>query len=159
MVPDFTGSDPAIADTTPVGSPPQHMLQKIRHTLFVAVTSCSTNEKVCFLHQAGCQRTCGQPPPAFLPAAASRGAHQVDHKDENSDSLRRFSSLWDDKYVKDSLLVYSTGRSPSLYLELKAQKPLRTPGTSLVPCEAIPCYGGLPFLLVRPRGLSVCRAE
>lgn len=53
---------------------------------------------------------------------------QVDHKDENSDSLRRFSALWDEKYVKDSLLVYSTGRSPSLYLELKAQKPLRTPG-------------------------------
>ncbi|CAI5977261.1 unnamed protein product [Closterium sp. NIES-64] len=52
----------------------------------------------------------------------------VDHKDPNHESLREFASLWQSTFARDSLLVYSTGRSPTLYNQLKSQVPLLTPG-------------------------------
>eukprot|EP00475_Leptophrys_vorax_P000767 TRINITY_DN10420_c0_g1_i1.p1 TRINITY_DN10420_c0_g1~~TRINITY_DN10420_c0_g1_i1.p1 ORF type:complete len:354 (+),score=-0.51 TRINITY_DN10420_c0_g1_i1:38-1099(+) len=51
----------------------------------------------------------------------------VDHKDGNHTALREFGSLWQSAFSSNSLLVYSTGRSPTLYLELKSQVPLLTP--------------------------------
>ncbi|KAG0601335.1 hypothetical protein M758_11G102400 [Ceratodon purpureus] len=56
----------------------------------------------------------------------------VDHKDKNYTSLLRFGALWQADYNHDSLLVYSTGRSPALYAELRSEVPLITPGITIM---------------------------
>lgn len=56
----------------------------------------------------------------------------VDHKDDSYTSLLRFGSLWQADYEHDSLLVYSTGRSPALYAELREEVPLITPGITIM---------------------------
>lgn len=56
----------------------------------------------------------------------------VDHKDEHYASLLRFDALWQADYNHDSLLVYSTGRSPALYAELRSEVPLLTPGITIM---------------------------
>lgn len=56
----------------------------------------------------------------------------VDHKDKHFTSLLRFGALWQADYNHDSLLVYSTGRSPALYAELRSEVPLLTPGITIM---------------------------
>lgn len=51
----------------------------------------------------------------------------VDHDDPLHQSLLNFNSLWAAEYSHNSTLVYSTGRSPQRYRELKRQVPLLTP--------------------------------
>lgn len=51
----------------------------------------------------------------------------VDHDDLSHQSLLNFNSLWAAEYSHNSTLVYSTGRSPQRYRELKRQVPLLTP--------------------------------
>lgn len=53
------------------------------------------------------------PPPLPLPRRP-----QVDHKDGTHDKLRAFNRLWLSQFAADSLLVFSTGRSPELFHEL-----------------------------------------
>ncbi|CAI5508403.1 unnamed protein product [Closterium sp. Naga37s-1] len=65
----------------------------------------------------------------------------VDHKDPNHESLREFASLWQSTFARDSLLVYSTGRSPTLYNQLKSQVPLLTPDIVIMSVGTEITYG------------------
>lgn len=64
---------------------------------------------------------------------------QVDHKDITHEALLRFNRLWLTRFAQDSLLVFSTGRSPELFHAL-AVSPLPPSNyqTTLPPCPHIP---------------------
>lgn len=51
----------------------------------------------------------------------------MDHSDVTHDALCRFDRLWASEMSPDSLLVFSTGRSPELFAELAAEVPLLRP--------------------------------
>eukprot|EP00898_Chlorokybus_atmophyticus_P003795 jgi/Chlat1/4416/Chrsp29S04544 len=51
----------------------------------------------------------------------------VDHEDPDHTSLHRFNEVWTSQCAHDSLLVFSTGRSPTMYQELRDEAPLITP--------------------------------
>jgi hypothetical protein len=64
---------------------------------------------------------------------------QVDHKDHGS--LLRFGALWESEYNHDSLLVYSTGRSPQMFSDLRREVPLLTAGIVILSCGSEIYYG------------------
>ena len=47
----------------------------------------------------------------------------VDHDDKECKGLQEFNALWQEKLSKDSLLVFSTGRSHALYEQLRKEVP------------------------------------
>ncbi|CAL5220768.1 g2832 [Coccomyxa viridis] len=51
----------------------------------------------------------------------------VDHHDHDNKALTAFNQLWESKFAKDSLLVFSTGRSHALYTDLRKEVPLGNP--------------------------------
>lgn len=73
----------------------------------------------------------------------------MDHHDHDNKALTAFNQLWESKFAKDSLLVFSTGRSHALYTDLRVRQMHFTPLSCIGTCHLQICTQSVCALLRR----------